>query len=349
MKKILPLVVSLLLFSSCWKDVWVDLEETPHMLTVATYQLRADSVIRLGIQPAEYDYRTNWDSLRQITQVRLWVNGQDYGIMPAEYWPIDATTYTPCPYYFISDYKPQEGDCIRIEAACEGYETISAETQIPAVVPIEKLDYTCVTDTTTGYIKLDFRLTFSDRPETADYYAYNIIPFMKDSLGLPMYTGYGYGYYGTNTIEEADPIVKFRPNTLDYLFQSEEERYVNFFDDSEISGETYTLQYSYSTRFSYYAGMGDRYEERHKLPDTLYIETNLTSMSQDNYNSYIASWAAQGFLIQGMVETGLADPIEEYSNVNNGLGVLGSSNICTQIITLFPKQYHQNSTPDKLK
>lgn len=349
MKKILPLAVSLFLFSSCWKDVWVDLEETPHMLTVATYQLRADSAIRLGILPAAYDYWTNWDSLKRITQMRLWVNGQNYGIMPAKEWEESTSLYTPCPYYFTSDYKPQEGDCIRIEATCEGYETVSAETQIPAVVPIEKLDYTCVTDTTAGYIKLDFRLTFSDRPETADYYAYSFTPMLKDSLGQLQYISYSYGYSTHNTQEEADPIVKFRPNTLDYLFQSEEDRYVNFFDDSEISGETYTLQFSYAATFSYYADMGDSYIARHKLPDTLYIETYLTSMSQDNYNSYIASWAAQGFLIQGMVETGLADPIEEYSNVNNGLGVLGSSNICTQIITLCPKQYHQNSIPDKLK
>ena len=350
MKKIVPLFVFLCcLLSSCWQDVYVDWDEGPARLSLTTRQLCADSAIQVVILPASRDdYDAYRDSLQYYLQVELRVNGVEQGKMYIEE-VTDSLSYFPYTTYYTSDYIPKEGDRIEIHAACEGFEPFKAETRIPTVVPIEKLDYTCECDTTNHQLHMEFQLTFRDNLFTADYYAYSYMLLTKDSLGRFVYApysfGYGYGMEGSSFVllngvqEEQDPIVKFRPNTLDYIFDETSSLYANFFDDSDISGEAYTLHFSFSGYVWYYTNWDDSYYMESTFPDTLYVQPMLTSMSQDYYYYNISSWASQGFLIGSLTEVGLSDPIKEYSNVDGGVGVLYGCNRSSALLEIVTKDY----------
>ena len=73
------------------------------------------------------------------------------------------------------------------------------------------------------------------------------------------------------------------------------------------------------------------------FPDTLYIQPILTTMSQDYYYYNISSWASKGFLIGSLTEVGLSDPIEAYSNVEGGEGILYGCNPSPALIEIVPK------------
>lgn len=345
MKKIVPLFVFLCcLLSSCWQDVYVDWDEGPARLSLTTRQLCADSAIQVVIQPASRDdYDAYRDSLQYYLQVELRVNGVEQGKMYIEE-VTDSLSYFPYTTYYTSDYIPKEGDRIEIHAACEGFEPFKAETRIPSVVPIEKLDYTCECDTASRFIRMELQLTFQDKPTTADYYAYNYWVMIKDSLGQLVYSPFNYGY-GDNsfwfrgTQGKIDPIVKFRPNTLDYMLDETSGLDANFFDDSDISGESYTLNFSFSGSFGGYIFNGQYDEYVSILPDTLYVQPVLISMSQDYYYYNISSWASQGLLIGSLTEVGLSDPIKEYSNVDGGVGVLYGCNRSSALLEIVTKDY----------
>lgn len=348
MNKIVPLLLFLsCLLSSCWQDVYVDWDGTPVQLSLTTRQLCADSAIQIDVQPASRDaYWVHGDSLPYYLQVELWVNGEEQGKMYIEK-SADSLSYLPyATTYYTSTYIPKAGDRIGIRATCEGFEPLTAETVVPSVVPIEKLGYTYEFDTIDYQLHMAFQLTFRDNPSTADYYAYSYMLLTKDSLGRFVYTpysfGYGYGMEGSGYVlssvqEEPDPIVKFRPNTLDYIFDETSSLYANFFDDSDISGESYTLQFSFSGYVWYYENRGGSYYMESNFPDTLYIQPILTTMSQDYYYYNISSWASKGFLIGSLTEVGLSDPIEAYSNVEGGEGILYGCNPSPALIEIVPK------------
>ena len=70
------------------------------------------------------------------------------------------------------------------------------------------------------------------------------------------------------------------------------------------------------------------------VPDSLYLQIDLISLSQDDYYRNISNWAARGFLSESFAEIGLTDPTQVYSNVKGGTGLLSARNISRHIIRL---------------
>ena len=184
-----------------------------------------------------------------------------------------------------------------------------------------------------------------------NYYGLSVCQWLGENEIFPSSefgtSGYGYIYtdgegrycsYGRLDTSK-EPIIKFRPGTVDYIVDEYTSMYADFFDDSEIDGETYTLHLSYSSLYSeiqWYKpdSTGSLYMDTTFIPDSLYLQVDLISLSQDDYYRNISNWAARGFLSESFAEIGLTDPTQLYTNVKGGTGLLSARNISRHIIRL---------------
>lgn len=355
-RKIIVSLFALLGLVSCWEDVEVELDLGEPQLAVSDIGLAVGEKIRIAISP---DPVVNWDSVQPFyeqTHARLWVNGREETLhLRLIEDSLQMNPYNP--YYncfFESDCIAREGDQIRIEANHEGYAPIVAENTVPSVVPIESLEYSCSLDTLRSYWPVDIRLTFRDQPGKTNYYGLTVCQWLGEKDIFPS-SGYGYGTGGYGYIyadEEGrfccygnldtsnEPIIKFRPGTVDYILDETYDMYADFFDDSEIDGESYTLRLSYSSLCSeiqWYVLDSTgffHYLDTTIVLDSLYLQIDLISLSQDDYYRNISNWAARGFLSESFAEIGLTDPTQVYSNVKGGTGLLSARNISRHIIRL---------------
>ncbi len=352
-RKIIVSLFALLGLASCWEDVEVELDLGEPQLAVSDIGLAAGEKIRIAISP---DPVVNWDSVQPFyeqTHARLWVNGREETLhLRLIEDSLQMNPYNP--YYncfFESDCIAREGDQILIEASHEGYAPIVAENTVPSVVPIESVDYVFHEDTMWGYSSIDFQLTFRDKPDETNYYGLSVCQWLGENEIFPSHV-YGLaGYSLIYTDEEGrycsygrldtskEPIIKFRPGTVDYILDETYDMYADFFDDSEIDGESYTLHLSYSSLYSetqWYKpdSTGFFYVDTTFVPDSLYLQIDLISLSQDDYYRNISNWAARGFLSESFAEIGLTDPTQVYSNVKGGTGLLSARNISRHIIRL---------------
>lgn len=362
--KIIVSLFALLGLVSCWEDVEVELDLGEPQLAVSDIGLAAGQKIRIAISP---DPVVNWDSVQPFyeqTHARLWVNGREETLhLRLIEDSLQMNPYNP--YYncfFESDCIARERDQIRIEASHDGYAPIIAENTVPSVVPIESLEYSCSLDTLWDSWPVDIRLTFRDQPGETNYYGLSVCQWLGENEIFPpseygYYYYYGYVYqdeegrfccYG-NLDTSNEPIIKFRPGTVDYILDETYDMYADFFDDSEIDGESYTLRLSYSSlcsvfQFSMPDSTGFSYRDTVIIPDSLYLQIDLISLSQDDYYRNISNWAARGFLSESFAEIGLTDPTQVYSNVKGGTGLLSARNISRHIIRL--KNPHSKPEPD---
>lgn len=353
MKRIAISLLVLWSFTSCWEDVDVELDLGGPQLSVSDIGLAAGEKIRISLSP---DQIANWDSVQPFyeqTQIRLWVNGREeaFRLRMDSLW---SNLYNPYyNYFFESDYVVREGDQIRIEASHEGYAPVVAENRVPFVVPIESVEYIFHEDTLWGTSSIDFQLTFRDTPGEANYYGLSVCQWLGPKERFPS-TGYGYSYGGYGYIytdEEGRycnmgrletsevPIIKFRPGTVDYILDETYDMYADFFDDSEIDGETYTLSLHFSSldseiHWTIPDSFGFFTRDTLIVPDSLYLQMDLISLSKDDYYWNISNWAARGFVSDTFVEIGLTDPAQVYTNVKGGTGLLRARNIARHIIRL---------------
>lgn len=229
---------------------------------------------------------------------------------------------------YLSKYQPAPGEEIGIEAVAPGFTAITATTLLPAQPVILKVDTSSVVEKqyytgTTGKFdgsntqdtlsvmtlkKISFRIKFKDEGAGRNYYRLLVRKrTYRDNVATEVYlTNFEDIVFG-NQQSDMESMFEFSRNNYNY----------DTFTDDLFNGKEYELKFSNTMTTDqkdyngYYSGF--RKEER----NTYFIY--LQQISADYYLYARSSAAASNLSGNPFVE-----PIQIHSNIQNGIGVLGS-------------------------
>ncbi|MDR2840694.1 MAG: DUF4249 domain-containing protein [Paludibacter sp.] len=237
--------------------------------------------------------------------------------------------------YYFSDYIPQAGDHLKLQAAAPGFESVESEITVvalPNLVSAEVLDIKCraqtvewlishqpyrtYIDTVIYYLTANITLTIADTPEIDEYY--NIILYLK-----------------TNYIDGTSELTRFPFESKNIVFSSNEvnvdmfgggemAKNYNIFSDELFAGRNYSITVNLPENFYSYFWP-------ESITKSQYLIVELHSVSKDYYFYRLtAAKAYNGMDMGGM----FGEPVQVYSNVKNGIGVVGSYNVVRKEIKL---------------
>ena len=216
-------------------------------------------------------------------------------------------------YYTIKDFVPKEGVTYRVEAEAKGFPKINAENVIPSLPETIKID-TLTRYTNFGYGNeeiFEFIPEIMNYNGQKNYYAFSI----PTRLDL---SDWGYNYRGTFYTSSPVKIDFYSSwgyfNTTDELEISDKNGEYFFASDKGLSSEPFILKFYIQTYDLQYIG------------DILELNIDILDSGYYNHLLSLARWdesAGIDFFTEG---------VSIYSNVENGLGILGAKNSYRQEI-----------------
>ena len=204
-------------------------------------------------------------------------------------------------YYYKSDYVPEKNATYRVEVSHTDYTSISAETFIPNDIDIYNIDI----DTTSSEDKIGLTFSFDDNANQQNYYRLKLFSSCtkewENDDGDTEYLG----FRGRTEFMSNDPSFPGGIPFEGYTFQGNNV----VFTDALFNGQQKTITLDVETELKYVDC------------DTVIIY--FSTFSNDTYSYYnsLGDHSEKG-------ELGLfgGEVIPVYSNVENGLGVLISTN-----------------------
>lgn len=226
---------------------------------------------------------------------------------------------------FRSGYYPKVGDRIRVEAAEADYGAAWAETVVPRPTHVlsasesvsETVDFGQYLEQTKTYT-----VTFRDDASSEDYYLFRL------ESGEPVYDAEKEQYTGTYDwlnvyVNYAiDPIFGQSISSLDQILgydwlNGEKGR---VFSDELINGQEYTVQLS-ATAQLYNSSWPDM---RPETPEGR-LRVLLYTISKEYYFYMKALQSQSDYSLSNLlIDAGLAEPVQVYSNVEGGVGIVGA-------------------------
>lgn len=333
-KDILLLFIALSLFSSCMREI--DLEELrPDPKLVLNCVIQPGDSIRASLSRTWF-YTERYPNLTiQYAKMDLYVNGELKERM--KYQPERSEPNTAARYH--ADYVPKVGDKIRITVEKEGYEPVSAESDLLAPVPIVDFKVMEYTENNDYYYSRYYRLmlTFEDIPNQRDYY------LVRFEMGQPIYD-YGAGEYTGEyrweywSVEYSDEkLFTGHLSALDVIMGYDwlSGYYGRVFNDDLIDGKRYTMNLkTYST---YSSWSFDDEEEIEQPP--FRCRANLYTITPAYYHYMLSLLSIEDDSLQeSMASAGLSEPIRVFSNVDGGVGIMGGCSLSTIEMDLVPEK-----------
>ena len=230
---------------------------------------------------------------------------------------------------YLSTYRPQSGDVIRLEATSPQYGDACAEVTVPFPVPIERIEpqiLSCITHSdTTGFpavanwcqFELKFKLLayFTDPSASADYYDLT----------------FGYHSSGEDFGDDADafvsnyamidvsgePLLTEHVSVLESI--TADTSGYTVFSDRQINGKTYPLRLGVDNLSFIYRNPLDL-----PGPKEFGIQVTLRHINQAYYKHVISVWEGNDAITGALGGVGLASPVYPWSNVSTGAGVVSS-------------------------
>jgi len=330
------LIPAFFLWSSCIKEI--DLE---HLRT--NPKLVLNSVI-VADTPIEVHITRTWfytddqpaDSIWQA-DVHLYINGEFKEKMQ---WKNREDPISTRGFY-RADYIPKEGDRIKVTAKVDGYPEISAQSAVPKVIPIGKLALDTLPPVSyySYYWEKSYRfsVTFNDPPGEKNFY------FIRFMVWCPVwdvdaraYTD-EYRWANLQIDYEDEPVFDNEVSVLDKIL---DYGYLNstcgrVFTDDLFDGETYTLRVKTKEDYGPFSSFGADYGTNGPSGFVGYLKTPkvyfyafLYTFSSDYYY-YMKRFTALNdkTLQKQLIEGGFAEPIPVRSNVENGVGILGTCSL----------------------
>ena len=231
--------------------------------------------------------------------------------------PVNDYGPAPMATYRATGIKPEPGRMYRIEAEVPGLPPVWAEVSLPEPVAIISIDTTVVTrifqDPGYGYVQnlIKAKVRFNDPADRDNYYRINVMA-RNGRYGGPKNKPYDetmsviVHYNSVGSSAGNDPLIN--PQREEDLFGGAQENRYALFSDELISGRDYDLKLDL-----YFSAMDTTYYE------FTHFDVDLQSVSKDLYLYLISSSAHEN-----SKNNPLAEPVIVYSNVNNGLGVIGA-------------------------
>ena len=252
---------------------------------------------------------------------------------------VEDLTYSENGYYMTGYFTPAIGETYTIEVENAGYPAVTASSEIPEPVMIQRLDTATVTivyddEYDYGYSEefLQFDLTLNDPPGVENFYLLfaeadrswteyrDTTVRVVDSL----YYGGQWNYFlkdSTYTIYEIHRYTDWPYiNTEDIIVEAMTSHGV-LFSDQLIEGKTYSIR-------------GEFYAYQLEASDSAVVDIKLQSISE-SYYKYLKSRQNH----YDTKENYLAVPVIVYSNVEEGAGFFGGYSADVYTITTFIHEF----------
>ncbi|MDR2968661.1 MAG: DUF4249 domain-containing protein [Tannerellaceae bacterium] len=327
------------LFSGC--EWTVDMEEMrPAPRLVLNSVVRTGEPVTARVSRTWFFTEENPNVVIPDAEVSLHINGQYVETLA---WTEGDKEKNEQGYYQAA-YTPKAGDRIALTAAREGYVTVSAEVVVPVFAPVFKVEDRITGILYDGDIRFNaerqLRVTFKDNPGEKNYYMFfcEIEYYAKDSTDNMALMGWDY----LNASYEDEPLFSGQKNGLEEIvgYDRVSGRYGRVFTDEQINGKEYTLRLpninsAFEMDYIYNGVEGDYGHLPNHLPNDILIDTiispirhyrvSLQTISESYYRYMKALIEMEDTSLHGdLIDVGLAEPISIYSNINNGLGILGA-------------------------
>lgn len=232
-----------------------------------------------------------------------------------------------------SDYIPREGDRIRIVASSRAYGNAEAEVTVPYAVGAKVLESRpdharvgCYESngllTADVTFDMNFALAIDDPAGADNYYLYECMGYSSFDGEWPDYTDYyeDISYFNTGIFRyEAEPIFAEHIDVLESVTGSDAYGFT-FFTDRQFQGSRYTLNLMYSGATAHITAKAD---DLQTIPECGF-EICLYSVSASYYNWANYCWQVDSGLLGEVGDVGLGDPLQAYSNVSTGAGVVAA-------------------------
>lgn len=320
--RILPLITLALSFSACETIVDVDIPDEPPRL-VANAFLQADSMVVVELtQSQSILVNSDLKSVRGAT-VSLLEEAQ----------PVATLEESEAPGIYFSTFAPSVGRTYTLRVSKDGFEPVEATTFIAPPVTIRSVEvdtsvfinsYVNFEDSliTERNVTLDeIRLSFDDPASERNYY--EISAYRYDLQIQSRYDSEG-------NLIDTDTVRYFRPLYLrsddpaisggesDPL-EGESDFYgiALLFNDDFFNGKQYSLRFSEAQGFGFSSG----YEPQ------LYVV--LRTIDEAQYR-YLRSVDLQ----YENEDNPFAEPVQVYSNVENGFGIVAGSSASQVVVDL---------------
>lgn len=322
-----------LLFASCETEIKFNGDETASMMVVNSL-FSPDSTIKVHISKSKFFLKddSSFDNIINA-DVLLYVNDTLY----------EQLSHTGNGFY-TGNYQPKPGDKVKLTAGNSEFATVNGITDIPNLVPVISIDTSTLASETQPIVNYS---SYNGGPMQADTIGFNEMLEMKMNLNFsdPANQKNFYRvviklrqYYDDGKVSER----KFYYNSDDMVFGSTSESSIidegssqsqyKEFSDETLNGKNYTFKLGTSFNKTTYK---DEYKPD---PDNGGVTTisviknelvvELQSLSK-SYYYYLKTRAAGATVIDFFSE-----PVQIYSNIEGGIGILGSYTISSKTIEI---------------
>ncbi len=308
MKYIIFLILFSLALSSCDMETVIDLEIPAHdPVLVLNGLLDTDTNVQVVVSHSVGAFSNATPSFINNADVLLYKNDQPQpmaSLLPdmtslvyAYYMQSDYNIDSLPMYYYTSDYIPEKDATYRVVVSHSEYDSISAVTFIPNDIILYNINI----DTTSNEDKIGLTFSFDDNANEQNYYRLKLYASCKkEEYEKEDEWSKGYAEMMSN-----DPSFPSGIPWEGYTFRGNKV----IFSDDLFNGQQKTIRLDVQSEFKYASC------------DTVIIE--FSTFSDDTYSYYnsLGDHSDKG-------ELGVfgGEVIPVYSNVQNGLGVLISTN-----------------------
>ena len=322
----IPALVALLMSAGSCESIieFKGAEEEPKIVIYSL--LDTDSLVAVSVSVSHAVFEDRYEP-KQIKNavVRLYRDG---GLLETLTYTTDASLpdYSPAnPFsrYASKVNKPQYGSSYRIEVEVPGYRMASGEAILPEPIAIISIDTSHVIRELTDWIenRLIVKVRFRDPAGQENFYR-------ASASGLS-------GFYPGNKDEPYSPLIPISVGETDLSYAFRNEPLIAPMQDDDIFGMY--LRNTYNT-FSDELISGKEYElsmeTNFQLPDTAHYEfahtsVRLHTLTRDLF-LYLQSLSAH----RQTSDNFLAEPVLVFTNITNGLGVVGAVSTSTATLRI---------------
>jgi len=296
-----------MLFASC--DIVVDLDIPEHeRVLVVNSILTTDSIINASISHSVGAFDASSISYVNNATVEVYEDGVLLGEMDEQAsLSYDSSGELDSTYIYNFNQNPVSGKIYSYEIVHPDYEAVRAETTVPAEVKLNVNDVSLLSEE--DYEKhYRLRFSFNDAPEDN---------FYRLRLRNPNAYYDGFDYFESN---DASIISSVGLQSDGATFYGDEA----LFDDEMFNGTEKEISIDFFDYKSlWFEEQDDDYETEYTL--------ELTSVSE-SYYTYIRSLRAHYDNQDQFIFAG--EPVQVFTNIENGLGVLGSMSLDTMLLEL---------------
>ncbi len=319
MKYTCALLMLVILFGSCEKNVDIDIGDTEPMI-VMNGVLKADSTVEIYLSRTRHVLDNT--EINSLLSASVEITDDDGNS--------EALVLGPGNLYRTDQMNIQSGKVYTINASAPGYNDVEATTMIPESVPIARFDTSRVYDDW-GEDMIEFSLVLDDPPDVENYYMISI----RSDLNYN-HTEYFY-YLDTLYVdyEKDTAVIGYIRDSVVYKeirnesiwFESENlaieqtDSYSSrvIFSDRLFDGRTYTIRGRFSTWFLW------------GINDSATIDVSLYTIDS-HYFRYIDTREDHYYARNDP----FAVPVIVHSNIQNGVGILGAMAVDNYTIKLAP-------------